>query len=70
MTERKRVTEDGDRPKPRNKGGGGGFQSLGLSDEVYRGVVKMGFRVRWDEHDEALSESARNLNLLSLFLFA
>jgi hypothetical protein len=24
----------------------GGFQSLGLSDPVYRGIVRMGFRVR------------------------
>ncbi len=24
---------------------GGGFQGMGLSEEVYRGVVKMGFRV-------------------------
>lgn len=37
--------------KRRKKGGGGGsgsingFQSLGLSDEIYRGISKMGFRV-------------------------
>jgi hypothetical protein len=34
--------------KSRKKGGGnsgGGFQSMGLSEEVYRGIVKMGFRV-------------------------
>uniref|UniRef100_A0A7S3V9E8 RNA helicase n=1 Tax=Chaetoceros debilis TaxID=122233 RepID=A0A7S3V9E8_9STRA len=31
--------------KKSKTGSGGGFQSLGLSDEVYRGVVKMGFRM-------------------------
>jgi hypothetical protein len=25
---------------------GSGFQSLGLSEEVYRGIQRMGFRVR------------------------
>lgn len=31
-----------------NKGGGGsnGFKALGLSEEVYKGIVRMGFRVR------------------------
>ena len=29
-----------------NSGSGGGFQSMGLSEEVYRGIVKMGFWVR------------------------
>ena len=68
MTERKKVTEDGDRPKPRNKSGGGGFQNLGLSDEIYRGVVKMGFRVRLDEHIKVL-EVCMKFNLgLSLSL--
>jgi hypothetical protein len=31
------------------KGGGGsanGFKALGLTDDVYRGIVRMGFRVR------------------------
>jgi len=28
----------------KKKGGGNGFQSLGLSDAVYRGIVRMGFR--------------------------
>ena len=30
-------------------GGGGqnGFQTLGLSDEIYKGVLRMGFRVSW-----------------------
>ena len=27
------------------KKNGGAFQSMGLSDEVYNGIVKMGFRV-------------------------
>jgi hypothetical protein len=27
------------------KGGGNGFQSMGLSDPVFRGIVRMGFRV-------------------------
>ena len=27
------------------KKSGGGFQSMGLSEEVYRGIVKMGFRI-------------------------
>lgn len=31
--------------KKKNIGNSGGFQGLGLSDEVYRGIVKMGFRV-------------------------
>lgn len=29
----------------RKKGSGNGFQGLGLSDPVYRGIVRMGFRV-------------------------
>lgn len=33
-------------PSKKNKGiSGGGFQSLGLSEPVYRGIVKMGFRI-------------------------
>jgi hypothetical protein len=35
--------------KRRKMGGGGssnGFQSLGLSDPVYGGIIRMGFRVR------------------------
>jgi ATP-dependent RNA helicase DDX54/DBP10 len=38
-----------DQKQPRGKGssgggGGNGFKSLGLSDEVYRGILRMGFR--------------------------
>jgi hypothetical protein len=29
-------------------GAGNGFQPLGLSDPVYKGIVRMGFRVRFD----------------------
>ena len=29
----------------KRKGSGNGFQGLGLSDPVYRGIVRMGFRV-------------------------
>jgi hypothetical protein len=29
----------------RKKGSGNGFQGLGLSDPVYHGIVRMGFRV-------------------------
>ena len=36
---------DGGKHKSSNKKGGGGFQSMGLSEEIYRGIVKMGFRV-------------------------
>ena len=28
-------------------GAGNGFQPLGLSDPVYKGIVRMGFRVRF-----------------------
>lgn len=28
-----------------SKGNGNGFQAMGLSDPVFRGVVRMGFRV-------------------------
>ena len=37
------------RKKSNNGGSGnsGGFQSMGLSEEVYRGIMKMGFRVRF-----------------------
>ena len=33
--------------KSKKKGGSnsGGFQGMGLSEEIYRGIVKMGFRV-------------------------
>ena len=34
------MADDGKR-----KGSGNGFQGLGLSDPVYRGIVRMGFRV-------------------------
>lgn len=40
--------QDGNENQNNNKKGkksSGGFQSLGLSDPVYRGIVKMGFRV-------------------------
>ncbi len=36
---------NGAKGKKGNNGIKGGFQSLGLSDEVYRGISKMGFRV-------------------------
>mmetsp|Transcript_25700 Transcript_25700/g.31659 ORF Transcript_25700/g.31659 Transcript_25700/m.31659 type:complete len:1036 (+) Transcript_25700:141-3248(+) len=44
------MTENSHDTKPRKKGGGssnsgGGFQSMGLSEPVYGGIVKMGFRV-------------------------
>lgn len=31
-------------------GAGNGFQPLGLSDSVYKGIVRMGFRVRQLHH--------------------
>jgi hypothetical protein len=37
------MADDGKR-----KGSGNGFQGLGLSDPVYRGIVRMGFRVSDD----------------------
>lgn len=45
---------DGKKRKQGGGGGGGGgagngFKPLGLSDSVYRGIVKMGFRVRESE---------------------
>ena len=35
----------GDSKKKKNGNSSGGFQNLGLSDEVYRGIVKLGFRI-------------------------
>lgn len=40
----------GDSGKNRGSGGGGGangFKALGLSESVYHGIVRMGFRVRF-----------------------
>ena len=44
MNENNANVQDG-KPKKKNSGNSGGFQGMGLSEEVYRGVVKMGFRV-------------------------
>ena len=33
----------------------GGFKALGLSDDVYRGISRMGFKVRRERFKEQLS---------------
>lgn len=35
------------RRKSNGHSNSGGFQAMGLSEEVYRGIVKMGFRVSY-----------------------
>ena len=39
----------------------GGFKALGLSDDVYRGISRMGFKVRRERFKEQLSSVGSSL---------
>jgi hypothetical protein len=41
---------DNNNNKRKQSGGSNGFKSLGLSDVVYKGIERMGFRVSFHRH--------------------